>query len=107
MLGITVYPIGPEKNLQIPQQMSDDEKDQNDPRDRDDKFFPDGRLIKAEEAVTATSPRPGAALDDSKLLVEVGVSRLLRSCASNLGVPPKPKTEPGCELRFELADFFF
>src|SRR6266404_8506635 len=41
MLRVTVDPIRAQKDLQISKQMSNDEKDQNDPRDRDDHFFPD------------------------------------------------------------------
>ena len=44
--------------------MSDDEKNQNDPCDRDNEFFPDGGLIKVGE------------LNGSKLLAVPGVSRL-------------------------------
>src|SRR6266480_4142964 len=46
MLRVTVYPIGSEKDLQIPEQMSDDKKNQNDAGDRDDHFFPNRGAIK-------------------------------------------------------------
>src|ERR1041385_399991 len=41
MLRVTVDPLRTQKDLQISKQMSDDEKDQNDPGDRDDHFFSD------------------------------------------------------------------
>ena len=47
MLRVTVHPIRSQKNLQISEQMPDNKEDQNDPRDRDDEFFPDGRAIKS------------------------------------------------------------
>ena len=46
MLRVTVDPIRADENLQIPEQMSDHEKDQNDAGDRDDDFFSDRRAIK-------------------------------------------------------------
>ena len=46
MLRVTVDPVRSDKNLQISEQMSDHEKDQNDARDRDDYFFSDRRTIK-------------------------------------------------------------
>src|SRR5438552_14694630 len=51
MLRVTVDPIRAQKDLQISKQMSDDEKDQNDPGDRDDHFFSDRRMIKSRERV--------------------------------------------------------
>jgi hypothetical protein len=47
MLRVTVDPIRSEKNLQVPQEMSDHKKDQNDARDSDDHFFPNRRPIKS------------------------------------------------------------
>src|SRR6266568_2141737 len=47
MLRVTVDPIRSNKNLQIPQQMSDHKKDQNDAGDRDDHFFPNRGAIKS------------------------------------------------------------
>jgi hypothetical protein len=47
MLRVTIDPIRADENLQIPEQMSDHEKDQNDAGDRDDHFFPDRRAIKS------------------------------------------------------------
>ena len=46
MLGVTIGPIRSDKYLQIPEQMSDHKKDQNDAGDRDDHFLPDRRTIK-------------------------------------------------------------
>jgi hypothetical protein len=43
---ITINPIRADEDLQIPEQMSDHEKDQNDPRDRNDYFFSNRRAIK-------------------------------------------------------------
>ena len=51
MLGITIDPVGSDENLQIPKQMSDDEKDQNNPRDRDDHFAAHRGVIEEEEPV--------------------------------------------------------
>jgi hypothetical protein len=45
-LRVTIDPIWSEKNLQIPEQMSDDKKDENDACDRDDHFFADRGAIK-------------------------------------------------------------
>ena len=45
MLGVTVDPIGSEKDLQVPEQMADYEKNQNDAGDRDDHFFSNRRAI--------------------------------------------------------------
>ncbi len=47
MLRVTIDPIGSQKNLQISQQMTDNEENQNDSRDRDDEFFPDGGAVKS------------------------------------------------------------
>src|SRR6266540_3475504 len=47
MLRVTVDPIRSDKNLQIPEQMSDHKKNQNDAGDRDDHFFPNRRVIKS------------------------------------------------------------
>src|SRR5216684_988830 len=47
MLGVTVDPVRPEKDLQIAEQMTDDEQNQNDSRERDDDFFPNGGLVKS------------------------------------------------------------
>ena len=49
MFRVTVDPLRPEKNLQVAEQMSDDEHDQNQPGDRDDHFLPDRRAIKGGE----------------------------------------------------------
>jgi hypothetical protein len=48
VLCVPIYPIRSEKNLQIAEQMTDHEQDQNDACDRDDKFLADGRLIEGE-----------------------------------------------------------
>jgi hypothetical protein len=45
MLGITVDPGRPEEDLQIPEQMSDDEKNENDARERDDDFSANRRAM--------------------------------------------------------------
>src|SRR6266480_642004 len=45
MLRVTVDPIGSEKDLQVPEQMADNEKNQNDAGDRDDHFFSNRRAI--------------------------------------------------------------
>jgi hypothetical protein len=42
VLGVAVDPLRPEKNLQIPKQMPDDKKNQNDTRRRHDHFPSDG-----------------------------------------------------------------
>ena len=47
MLRVTIDPVRPNKDLQVPEQMSDHEKDQNDPRDRNDYFFSNRRAIKS------------------------------------------------------------
>ena len=47
MLRVAVDPIRADENLQIPEQMSDHEKDQNDAGDGDDHFLPDRRAIKS------------------------------------------------------------
>src|SRR5882762_4770565 len=47
VLRVTIDPIRADENLQIPEQMSDYEKDQNDAGDRDDHFFTDRRTIKS------------------------------------------------------------
>ena len=47
MLRVTVDRIGSNKNLQIPQQMSDHKKDQNDAGDGDDDFFSNRGTIKS------------------------------------------------------------
>ena len=47
VLRVTVDPIGSNENLQIPQQMSDDKKDQNDAGDGDDDFFSNRGAIKS------------------------------------------------------------
>src|SRR4029077_2184113 len=46
MLRVTIDPIRSYKNLQIPEQMSDDKKDQNDAGNRDDHFLSNRRAIK-------------------------------------------------------------
>lgn len=45
MLGITIDPFRPEKDLQIAEQMADNESNQDDPRCRDYKFSSDGRAV--------------------------------------------------------------
>src|SRR4029077_1871302 len=47
MLRVTIDPSGANENLQIPKQMSDHEKDQNDAGNRNDHFFSDRRAIKS------------------------------------------------------------
>jgi hypothetical protein len=42
MLGIAVDPFRSEENLEIPEEMPDDEKDQNNPGRRHDHFPSDG-----------------------------------------------------------------
>jgi len=51
VLGVTVDPFRSEKNLQIPQQMSDDEDHQNDTREGHDHLFADGGIIEGRERV--------------------------------------------------------
>ena len=41
MLGVGIDPIRPEKNLQVAEEMTDDEGNQNDAGDGDDHFFAD------------------------------------------------------------------
>ena len=41
MFRVAVHPIRSEKNLQIPEKMSDNERDQNDPGHRHNHFFAD------------------------------------------------------------------
>jgi hypothetical protein len=50
-LRVTVDPIRAQENLQIAQEMSDNEKDQNDARDRNDHFLSNGRAIKSSEDI--------------------------------------------------------
>ena len=47
MLRVTVDPIRSNKNLQIPEQMSDHKKNQNDAGDGDDDFFSNRGAIKS------------------------------------------------------------
>jgi hypothetical protein len=47
VLRVTVDPIGSNENLQIPQQMSDDKKNQNGAGDGDDDFFSNRGAIKS------------------------------------------------------------
>jgi len=51
MLRVTVDPIWTEENLQIPEQMSDNEKNQNDASDGHDHFSSNGRAIKSSENI--------------------------------------------------------
>jgi len=51
MLRVTVDPIWTQKNLQIPEQMSDNKKNQNNARDRDDHFLSNGRAVKSGENI--------------------------------------------------------
>ena len=46
MLRVSVDPFRSEKNLQVAEQMTDDEQDQNDTGHRDDHFSADGRMAK-------------------------------------------------------------
>ena len=49
MLRVIIDPPRPEKNLQIPQQVTDDEQHQNHAGERDDHFLADGGAIKPGE----------------------------------------------------------
>jgi len=51
MLRVTVNPIWAQKNLQIPEQMSDDEKNQDDARDCNGYFLSNGRAIESGENI--------------------------------------------------------
>ena|ERR1700682_6505660 len=51
MLGISVDPIGAEKDLEIAEQMSDDEKNEDDAGNGDDHFLADRRVIKGGDGV--------------------------------------------------------
>ena len=51
MLRVTVDPIRPDKNLQIPKQMPDHEKNQNDASDRDDDFSSNRGAIKSRQNI--------------------------------------------------------
>src|SRR6266487_5695683 len=51
VLRVTVDPIRTQKNLQITEQMSDNEKDQKDARDRNDHFLSNGRAIESSEDI--------------------------------------------------------
>jgi hypothetical protein len=42
---VAVDPIRSEENLEVPEQMTDDEKDQNDSRDRHDHFLADCGMV--------------------------------------------------------------
>src|SRR5437016_7417055 len=49
VLRVTINPIWSNKNLQVAEQMSDHEKNQNDAGNRDDHFFSNGRPIKSRQ----------------------------------------------------------
>jgi hypothetical protein len=49
MLRVIIDPAGPDKNLQISEEMADDKEHQNDPGNGDDHFFTDGRAIERGE----------------------------------------------------------
>jgi len=51
VLRITVDPIWTQEDLQIAQEMSDNEKDQNDTGDRNDHFLSNGRAIESSEDI--------------------------------------------------------
>jgi hypothetical protein len=51
MLRVTVDPIWTQENLQIAQEMSDNEKNQNDAGDRNDHFLSNGRAIESSEDI--------------------------------------------------------
>ena len=53
MLRVTVDPVRPDKDLQIPKQMSDDKHNQNDAGDCDDHFLPNRRAIKGSQNIHA------------------------------------------------------
>jgi len=46
VFGVAIDPIWPEKNLEIPEKMSDDEQDQNHAGHGHDEFLADGRTAK-------------------------------------------------------------
>src|SRR2546423_8049449 len=50
MLRIIIDPTRPKKNLQVPQQVSNDEQHQNHAGERDDHFLADGGAIKRGES---------------------------------------------------------
>src|SRR5260370_37280883 len=58
MLRVTVDPIGPEKDLQVSEQMADYEKNKNDARDGDDHLFPDRRTVKSGDEAAGGSNGP-------------------------------------------------
>src|SRR4029077_20987392 len=58
MLRVTIDPIGPEKDLQVSEQVADYEKNKNDARDGDDHLFPDRRTIKSRDETAGGSNGP-------------------------------------------------
>jgi len=51
VLRVTIDPIWTQENLQIAQEMSDNEKDQNDAGDCNDHFLSNGRAIESSEDI--------------------------------------------------------
>jgi hypothetical protein len=51
VLRVAVDPFWSQKNLQISQQMSDNENDQDDAREGHDHFFSNGRLIESSNNI--------------------------------------------------------
>src|SRR5215212_2056645 len=49
MLGVAVNPLGPEEDLQVPEEVADDKAEQNQAGERYDEFLPDRRAIKTGE----------------------------------------------------------
>ena len=76
MLRVAVDPIRAEENLQVAEQMSDDEEDQNDARDRDNHFFPNRRAIKSCQNIHVTSRRRSSGVC-FRLWMRLGASRVV------------------------------
>ena len=62
MLGVSIDPVGSEEDLQIAEQMSDDEEDQNDASDGDNHLFANGRAVETRSGVHDLVPLENAAL---------------------------------------------
>jgi hypothetical protein len=99
MLRVTINPIRPQKNLQIPEQMPDNEKNQNNPGDRYDEFFANGRTIKGgvgRHGERYINSKRGAVARDSIVRLQTVKKALgkstLRLSKKFIGdeVPPQP-----------------
>src|SRR5947207_6096351 len=58
VLRVTIDPIGPEKDLQVSEQMADYENNKNDARDGYDHLFPDRRTVKSRDETAGGSNGP-------------------------------------------------